>query len=52
MQAADHFWEDAVVRFRAMAPPQLRDTAFARAEHAEPGLLGACLLAKSGVEGQ
>ena len=48
MQAADHFWDDAVARFRAMAHPQLRDTAFARAVHSEPGLLGACLLAKSG----
>ena len=47
MQAADHFWEDAVSRFRAMAHPQLRDTAFARAVHPEPGLLGACLLAGS-----
>ena len=47
MQAADRFWEDAVARFRSMAHPQLRDTAFARAVHSEPGLLGACLLAKS-----
>ena len=45
MQAADHFWDQAVARFRAMAHPQLRDTAFARAAHREPGLLGACLLA-------
>lgn len=52
MQAADHFWEDAVSRFRAMAHPQLQGTAFARAVHAEPGLLGACLLAKSGRTGQ
>ena len=49
MQAADRFWEDAVDRFRAMAHPQLRDTAFARAAHREPGLLGACLLAKNGA---
>lgn len=52
MQAADRFWEDAVARFRAMAHPQIRDTAFARAVHAEPGLLGACLLAKSGEKGR
>ena len=48
MQAADRFWDDAVARFRAMAHPQLRNTAFARAVHSEPGLLGACLLARSG----
>ena len=52
MQAADRFWDDAVARFRAMAHPQLQGTAFARAVHAEPGLLGACLLAKSGRTGQ
>ena len=51
MQAADFFWEDAVARFRAMAHPQLRNTAFARAAHREPGLLGACLLAKQALEG-
>lgn len=49
MQAADLFWEDAVARFRALAHPQLRDTAFARAVHREPGLLGACLLAGQGI---
>ena len=52
MQAADHFWEDAVARFRSMAHPQLKDTAFARAAHREPGLLGACLLARSGEMNQ
>lgn len=46
MQAADRFWDDAVARFRARAHPQVRDLAFARAAHREPGLLGACLLAR------
>lgn len=50
MQAADHFWDQAIARFRALAHPQLRDTAFARAAHREPGLLGACLLAREGAD--
>ena len=50
MQAADHFWDQAITRFRALAHPQLRDTAFARAAHREPGLLGACLLAREGAD--